>query len=66
MVLGYLLALIEYALILDELNLFPSELDSSKSFLFLNFGIEKTHNLLVFIDELREKNIRCELYPSDT
>ncbi len=52
-------------LILDELNLFPSELDSSKSFLFLNFGIEKTHNLLVFIDELREKNIRCELYPSD-
>ena len=53
------------SLILDELNLFPSELDSSKSFLFLNFGIEKTHNLLVFIDELREKNIRCELYPSD-
>ena len=53
------------SLILDELNLFHSELDSSKSFLFLNFGIEKTHNLLVFIDELREKNIRCELYPSD-
>ncbi|MDG2475987.1 MAG: histidine--tRNA ligase [Flavobacteriaceae bacterium] len=52
-------------LILDELNLFPDELNSSKSFLFLNFGSDKIDNLLIFIDELREKNITFELYPSD-
>ena len=53
-------------LILDELNLFPSELDSSKSFMFLNFSLEKIDNLLVYIDKLRENNIICELYPTDT
>ena len=52
-------------LILDELNLFPSELDSSKSFMFLNFSLEKIDNLLVYIDKLRENNIICELYPTD-
>ena len=53
-------------LILDELNLFPSELESSKSFMFLNFNLEKIDNLLVYIDQLRENDIRCELYPTDT
>tara|TARA_A100000164_G_scaffold314335_1_gene293485 strand:- start:77 stop:865 length:789 start_codon:yes stop_codon:yes gene_type:complete len=52
-------------LIMEELNLFPSELDSSKSFLFLNFGIEKLENIISNVDQLREKNIICELYPTD-
>ena len=52
-------------LILDELNLFPSELESSKSFMFLNFNLQKIDNLLVYIDQLRENNITCELYPTD-
>ena len=52
-------------LILDELNLFPNELDSSKSFLFLNFGLDKIEKLPVFIDKIREKNIICEIYPSE-
>jgi histidyl-tRNA synthetase len=52
-------------LILDELNLFPNELDSSKSFLFLNFGLDKIDKLLIFIDKIREKNIACEIYPSN-
>ena len=52
-------------LILDELNLFPNELDSSKSFLFLNFGLDKIDKLLIFIDKIRQKNIACEIYPSD-
>ena len=52
-------------LILEELNLFPSEIDSSKSFLFLNFGTQKTDDLLTFVDQLRDKNIICELYPSN-
>ena len=52
-------------LILDKLNLFPNELDSSKSFLFLNFGLDKIGKLLILIDKIREKNIACEIYPSD-
>ena len=51
-------------MILDELRLFPSELNSSKSFLFLNFGIE-LDSILSYLDKLREKNITCELYPSN-
>ena len=52
-------------LILDELNLFPNELDSSKSFLFLNFGLDKIDKLLIFVDKIRQKNIACEIYPYD-
>ncbi len=52
-------------LILEELKLFPSELDSSKSFLFLNFGLEKLDSILLYVNQLREKNITCELYPSN-
>ena len=52
-------------LILEELKLFPSELDSSKSFLFLNFGLEKLDTIISYINKLREKNIICELYPSN-
>jgi len=52
-------------LILEELKLFPSELDSSKSFLFLNFGLEKLDSIISYINKLREKNIICELYPSN-
>ena len=51
-------------MILDELRLFPNELNSSKSFLFLNFGIE-VDSILSYLDKLREKNITCELYPSN-
>tara|TARA_Y100000766_G_scaffold222624_1_gene194943 strand:+ start:208 stop:1578 length:1371 start_codon:yes stop_codon:yes gene_type:complete len=51
-------------MILDELRLFPDELNSSKSFLFLNFGLE-LDSILSYLDKLREKNITCELYPSN-
>ena len=51
-------------MILEDFNLFPSELDSSKSFLFLNFGLE-LDSILSYLDKLREKNITCELYPSN-
>ena len=51
-------------MILDELRLFPSELNSSKSFLFLNFSLE-LDSILSYLDKLREKNITCELYPSN-
>ena len=52
-------------LILEELKLFPNELNTSKSFLFLNFGLENLDTLISYVDRLREKNIICELYPSD-
>ena len=52
-------------LILEELKLFPNELNTSKSFLFLNFGVENLDTLISHVDRLREKNIICELYPSD-
>ena len=51
-------------MILDELRLFPNELNSSKSFLFLNFGLE-LDRILSYLNKLREKNITCELYPSN-
>jgi len=52
-------------LILDELNLFPSKFNSSKSYLFINFGLDITNDLLVIINKLRSKNVTCELYPSN-
>ena len=51
-------------MILEELKLFPNELDSSKSFLFLNFGLE-LDSILSYVNQLREKNITCELYPAN-
>ena len=52
-------------LILDELNLFPNLLDSSKSFLFLNFGTDKISNFIEYVNQLRKDGIVCEIYPGD-
>ena len=35
------------------------------TFLFLNFGLE-LDSILSYLNQLREKNITCELYPSNT
>ena len=52
-------------LILEELNLFPNLLDSSKSFLFLNFGTNKISNFIDSVNQLRKNGIVCEIYPID-
>ena len=52
-------------LILEELNLFPNLLDSSKSFLFLNFGTDKISNFIDSVNQLRKDGIVCEIYPVD-
>ena len=52
-------------LILEELNLFPKLLDSSKSFLFLNFGTDKIFNFIDSVNKLRKDDIVCEIYPDD-
>ena len=52
-------------LILEELDLFPNLLDSSKSFLFLNFGTDKISNFIDSVNQLRKDGIVCEIYPLD-
>ena len=52
-------------LILEELDLFPNLLDSSKSFLFLNFGTDKISNFINSVNQLRKDGIVCEIYPVD-
>ena len=52
-------------LILEELDLFPNLLDSSKSFLFLNFGTDKISNFIDYVNQLRKDGIVCEIYPVD-
>ena len=52
-------------LIIEELNLFPDLLDSSKSFLFLNFGTDKIFNFIDSVNQLRNDGIVCEIYPDD-
>ena len=52
-------------LILEELDLFPNLLDSSKSFLFLNFGTDKISNFIDSVNQLRKDGIVCEIYPVD-
>ena len=52
-------------LILEELNLFPNLLNSSKSFLFLNFGTDKILNFIDSVNKLRKDGIVCEIYPDE-
>ena len=52
-------------LILEALNLFPNLLDSSKSFLFLNFGTDKILNFIDSVNKLRKDGIVCEIYPDE-
>jgi len=52
-------------LILEELNLFPNLLGSSRSFLFLNFGTDKILNFIESVNKLRKDGIVCEIYPDD-
>lgn len=51
--------------ILEDLNLFPNKFNSSKTFLFLNFGMDIIPNIIDHVNKLRENNIACEIYPSD-
>ena len=51
--------------ILEDLNLFPNNFKSSKTFLFLNFGMDIIPNIIGQVNKLRENDISCEIYPSD-
>tara|TARA_B100000459_G_scaffold72355_1_gene40095 strand:+ start:1 stop:1227 length:1227 start_codon:yes stop_codon:yes gene_type:complete len=52
-------------LVMDELNLFPKNIDVSSQVLFLNFGEEEASYCLALLKQLRENNINSELYPTD-
>ena len=52
-------------LLLEELNLFPDTLKTKTKVLFTNFGNEATQVSYNFVNQLRELNISCEIYPTE-
>ena len=53
-------------LVLEELGLFPEILGKSTKVLFANFGDEAASVAYSYIKKLRDLNIPCELYPTET
>lgn len=51
-------------LVMDELNLFPEDIDVSSRVLFVNFGEVESEFCLSLVKKLRDNNINSELYPS--
>ena len=49
--------------ILSELDLFPTDLNQTLDFLFINFGEKEADFALPLLQELRKHNISAELYP---
>ncbi len=52
--------------VLNELNLFPKELQSSTQVLFATFGQDELYYALRWAKELRAKGIAVEVYPEPT
>ncbi len=51
--------------VLNELGLFPGSTERSISYLLLNFGGEDMKSSLRLTQDIREKGVDCELYPSN-
>jgi histidyl-tRNA synthetase len=49
---------------MEELNLFPKDIDISSKVMFVNFGDTESSYCLSLLKKLRENNISSELYPS--
>ncbi|MEO7264405.1 MAG: HisS family protein, partial [Ferruginibacter sp.] len=52
--------------VLEELNLFPVNMQMGATAIFMNMGNEEALFALKIMQQLREKNISCELYPEST
>ena len=52
-------------LVMDELGLFPETLNKTTQVMFANFGDESVSVAFQYLNELRDNNIACELYPSE-
>jgi histidyl-tRNA synthetase len=50
--------------VLNELDLFPMEVNSGLTVLFLNFGEKEVEKCLELANDLRKKGVDCEIYPS--
>ena len=50
-------------LVLEELNLFPEAVTTSTQLLFLNFGESQSLEVMKVITQLRNRNIKAEMYP---
>jgi histidyl-tRNA synthetase len=51
-------------LVMEELDLFPKNIDSFTKVMFVNFGEKESLYCLTLLKELRDNNISAELYPS--
>ena len=49
--------------VMSELNLFPTEAQTSTKVLFVNFGENEINNCLTLASKLRENGISAEVYP---
>ena len=50
--------------VLNELDLFPKEVNSGLTVLFVNFGDKEVEKCLELANDLRKKGVDCEIYPS--
>jgi len=50
--------------VLNELDLFPQEVDNNLELLFINFGEVEELHCLNLVKQAREAGISCELYPT--
>ena len=50
---------------MEELNLFPDTLQTKIKVMFTNFGKEAIQISYKFVNQLRELNISCEIYPTE-
>ncbi len=49
--------------VMEEMNLFPAEIDISTTVLFFNEGEEALEGIVELADALRAKKVSCEVYP---
>lgn len=52
--------------VIEELNLFPTSVVKQTQVLFFNLGTQESIASMGIMQLLREKNIRCEIYPDAT
>jgi histidyl-tRNA synthetase len=49
--------------VMQQLNIFPSETESTTQIMFVNFGEEETEAILPLLSKMRENGIAVEIYP---
>lgn len=52
--------------VIEELKLFPSEVQAGTQVLFFNLGESECSKAFELMQELRSKNIKCEIYPEQS